>query len=111
MSGQVFRLYMLRCSDGSLYTGIATDIERRLREHACSSRGAKYLRGRAPFELVFDCVAGERDAAQKLESRIKRLSRGEKQRLVDGALSIDELDELHEPGTVPRQASGVSGNG
>ena len=108
MSGKVFRLYILRCSDGSLYTGIATDVDRRLREHASGGRGAKYLRGRSPFKLVFDCVAGERDAAQKLESRVKRLSRGEKQRLIDGVLSIDGLYEL---GTMPGQASGVSGNG
>ena len=82
---------MLRCADGSLYTGITTDVERRLREHADGNRGAKYLRGRSPFELVFNCFAGERDTAQKLERRIKRLRRSDKQRLIDGVLSIDEL--------------------
>ena len=108
MSRASFRLYMLRCSDGSLYTGITTDVERRLREHAGGDRGAKYLRGRAPFELVFSCVAGERDTAQKLERRIKRLRRSDKQRLIDGVVSIDELCEVETP---PSQASGVSGDG
>ena len=99
---------MLRCSDGSLYTGITTDVERRLREHAGGNRGAKYLRGRTPFELVFSCFAGERDAAQKLERRIKRLRRSDKQRLIDGVSSIDELCEIE---VLPAQASGVSGDG
>lgn len=96
---------MLRCADGSLYTGITTDVERRLREHADGNRGAKYLRGRSPFELVFNCFAGERDTAQKLERRIKRLPRSDKQRLIDGMASIDELCAVEMP---PSQASGVS---
>ena len=105
MSRASFRLYMLRCADGSLYTGITTDVERRLREHAGGNRGAKYLRGRSPFELVFNCFAGERDTAQKLERRIKCLPRSDKQRLIDGVASIDELCEVETP---PSQASGVS---
>lgn len=51
-------------------------------------RGAKYLRGRAPLELVFQLAAGDRAAAQRLEHRVKRLSKSEKQALIDGDLSL-----------------------
>ena len=93
-----FRLYILRCSDGSLYTGIATDVERRLVEQHRGARGAKYLRGRLPVELVFECGAGDRGDAQRLELRVKRMSRREKEALIAGEIPIDSL----------AQASGVS---
>ena len=60
-------LYILRCADGSLYTGIASDVDARLHEHEHGRRGAKYLRGRTPFELVYTQAAGDRSAAQALE--------------------------------------------
>ena len=82
-----YSLYILRCSDGSLYTGIALDVARRLEEHRKGIRGAKYLRGRAPVELVFEQPAGDRAAAQRLEYRVKSLSRGEKEALIAGDLS------------------------
>ena len=53
MSRDHYKLYMLRCADGTLYTGIARDLGKRLEEHRCGKRGAKYLRGRVPFDLVF----------------------------------------------------------
>ena len=75
----VWSLYMLRCGDGSLYTGIATDVARRLAEHQSQgSKAAKYLRGRAPLELVYTREIGTRSEALKEEWRIKRLSRAEK---------------------------------
>ncbi len=108
MSEGAFRLYILRCADGSLYTGIASDLERRLKEHSGSRRGAKYLRGRSPFKLVFSCDAGTRDAAQRLEHRVKRLSRCDKERLLDGRIAIDELrDDVG----ICDQASGVTTSG
>ena len=51
-------------------------------------RGAKYLRGRAPFQLVFRLAAGDRAAAQRLEHRVKQLSRAEKEALIDGDCSL-----------------------
>ena len=86
-----YHLYILRCADGSLYTGIALDVDARLREHAGSRTGAKYLRGRQPFEKVFECAVGNRAAAQQLEYRVKRLSRREKLRLIRGVLTPTEL--------------------
>ena len=82
-----YSLYILRCADGSLYTGIALDVARRLEEHRNGTRGAKYLRGRTPLELVFEQPAGDRAAAQRLEHRVKRLSRTEKEALIGGDLS------------------------
>lgn len=79
-----YSLYILRCADGSLYTGIALDVVRRLDEHRSGARGAKYLRGRTPVELVFELPAGDRAAAQRLEHRVKRLSRAEKEALIGG---------------------------
>lgn len=86
-----YTLYILRCADDSYYTGIARDVDARLQEHANGSKGAKYLRGRTPFELVFECEAGDRSAAQSLEYRVKALSRDSKQALVDGRLSLSAL--------------------
>ncbi len=86
-----YSLYILRCADGSLYTGIAIDVDSRLIEHERGIRGAKYLRGRAPFQLVFQAPAGDRSEAQSIEYRVKRLDRASKQRLVSGDLSLDEL--------------------
>ena len=82
-----YSLYILRCADGSLYTGIALDVARRLEEHRSGVRGAKYLRGRMPVELVFETPAGDRAAALRLEYRVKRLSRPEKETLIGGDLS------------------------
>jgi predicted GIY-YIG superfamily endonuclease len=82
-----YSLYILRCGDGSLYTGIALDVARRLEEHRKGVRGAKYLRGRTPVELVFEQPAGDRAAAQRLEHRVKSLSRAEKEALIGGDLS------------------------
>lgn len=82
-----YSLYILRCADGSLYTGITLDVSRRLEEHRNGVRGAKYLRGRTPVELVFEQPAGDRAAALRLEHRVKRLSKDEKEALIGGDLS------------------------
>ena len=86
-----YALYLLRCADGSLYTGIATDPERRLAEHESSPRGAKRLRGRGPLTLVFSQTVGDRGRAQALEACVKRLPRRDKLRLAAGTLSLAEI--------------------
>ena len=80
-------LYLVRCGDGSLYTGISTDVERRLEMHA-SNRGARRLRGRGPLQLVFTHAVGDRSEASRVEYRVKRLSRDDKERLLRGELSL-----------------------
>ena len=102
-----YSLYILRCRDGSLYTGIAIDVAKRLREHECGNRGAKYLRGRGPLELVFEQALGDRGAASRAEHRVKRLERSQKEALVAGALSLEQC--LNEAGSQDGQASGVAG--
>ena len=67
--------YVVRCVDGSLYAGVTTEIERRVSEHNRSKRGAKYTRSRRPVNLVYDVELESRSAAQKLESKFKRLTR------------------------------------
>jgi len=78
-------LYLIRCADSSLYTGIATDVLRRLDEHRNHpQRQAKYLRGRGPLELVFSRKVCCRSCALRLEYRIKRMTRATKEQLVTG---------------------------
>ena len=78
-------VYIIRCVNNTLYTGITTDIERRLNEHAGDkTKGAKYLRGRGPLTLVWHAAVDNRSEASRLESLIKQLPRQTKQRLIDG---------------------------
>lgn len=95
-----YSLYILRCGDDSLYTGIAVDVQSRLRDHQNGKLGAKYLRGRAPFALVFERRVGDRSAAQQVEHRIKRLPRQKKLALIEGDADLENL--------VLAQASGSS---
>ena len=85
-------LYLLRCNDNSLYTGITTDLQRRLHQHQTQpAKGAKYLRGKAPLSLVFSCQLESKSAALQAEARIKRLPKLQKEALVQGALELREL--------------------
>ncbi len=84
-------VYLLRCADGSLYTGIATDVSRRLAEHAGGEKGARYLRGRGPLELVFHQAIGDRSLATKIEHRVKRLPKEHKEDLGRLPGRIEEL--------------------
>ena len=77
-------LYVLRCADGTLYTGTTTDLARRLAEHA-AGHGAAYTRGRRPVRLAFQEAHPDRPSAQRREAAIKRLSRREKRSLISGA--------------------------
>lgn len=83
----MWHLYLIRCNDGSLYTGITTDVQRRLEAHR-RNRGARRLRGRGPLELVYACAVGERGQAQRVEYRVKLLSRVDKERLIRGELPL-----------------------
>lgn len=75
-------VYILRCGDGSLYTGCTVDVERRVRTHQ-AGRGAKYTRSRLPVTLVYQEPAADKPAALRREWEIKQLSRGEKLRLTE----------------------------
>lgn len=76
-----WKLYILRCGDGTLYTGITTDVDKRFAQHA-SGKGAKYTRGRGPLELLYREECGDHSAALKRELEIKALSREEKLNLI-----------------------------
>lgn len=76
-----WQLYILRCGDGTLYTGIAVDAKKRLLAHQ-SGRGAKYTRGRGPLELVYTEVCSSHSEALKRELAVKAMSREEKERLI-----------------------------
>lgn len=78
-------LYILRCGDGSLYTGIALDLERRLAQHQ-AGRASRYTRSRLPVTLVWRREVETWSAALREEMRIKRLTRAEKEALVQGEL-------------------------
>ena len=81
-------VYVLRCADGTYYTGYTTDPERRLAEHNAGD-GARYTRGRTPVELVHLEVYDSRSAAQSREYEIKSLSRTAKERLVESSPEPD----------------------
>ena len=91
MAAPEFSLYIVRCADGTLYTGIATDVSKRLAEHEDSPRGAKFLRGKGPLQVVFSEVVGDRASASQLEYRVKRLSRTQKLALIEGRSALSEL--------------------
>lgn len=76
-------LYIVKCKDGTFYTGITTDLKRRLREHNSSNLGAKYTRGRRPVKLVYQKKFKSKAAASSAEYKIKNLSRNEKQTLIE----------------------------
>ena len=78
---QIWYLYILSCGDGSLYTGITTDVEKRLEAHR-QGRGAKYTRSRGPLTLRYQEVCGTHSQALRRELAVKKLSREEKERLI-----------------------------
>ena len=77
-----WKLYILRCGDGTLYTGITTDVEKRLEAHR-TGKGAKYTRGRGPLKLVYTEECGDHSAALRRELAIKALPREEKWKLLE----------------------------
>ncbi len=76
-------IYIVRCSDNSLYTGIAKDIDKRIREHNSGNKqGAKYTRSRGPVELVYTEKADTRSLAAKRECEIKKMDKNSKEMMI-----------------------------
>ena len=86
--GQNWHLYILRCADGTLYTGITTDVDKRFEAH-CAGKGAKYTRGRGPLTLVYREECGDHSSALKRELEVKKLSRPEKERLIQSTIKTE----------------------
>jgi len=77
-------VYIVRCADGSLYTGVATDVARRVEEHNSNNLlASNYTRARRPVVLVYEEAAATRSAAGKREYQVKRMSRREKEALME----------------------------
>ena len=76
-------VYMVRCKDDSLYTGISTDVSRRVEEHNSDLKGAKYTKARQPVTLVYKKRCKDRSGASKAEAALKHLSRTEKLKLLN----------------------------
>lgn len=101
-------VYMIRSGDGYLYAGVTTDVERRISEHKSSaksssktfvkSKGAKYFRGKSNLSIVFQHQVASRSMAQKLEYRIKQLTKHKKEALAAGRYSVSELMAEIDPG-------------
>ena len=103
-----FSVYIVRCADGTLYSGIATDVARRVDEHngltpkgARSRRGAHYTRARRPVALVYSAMLESRSAAAIEEARLKRLSRAAKSALIAATTGAPADDPPARPDTRP----------
>jgi len=83
MSIKTWVVYLVRCSDGSLYTGITNDVDKRLAAHNAGT-GAKYTRSRLPVQLAYVEMAADRAKASSRESQLKRLTKNQKEQLVKG---------------------------
>jgi len=83
-------VYLIRAADNRLYTGITTDVARRVQQHQ-KGTGAKALRGRGELTLAFSQEVGERSLALRIEYRIKQLTKRQKERLVAGETSLEAL--------------------
>ncbi len=81
-TGRPWYVYMVRCSDGTLYTGISTDVGRRISEHNHETNGARYTRPRRPVRLVYQEEVPSRSAALKREMQIKKLRAPAKRGLI-----------------------------
>ena len=82
----MYHLYILKCFDKTLYTGITTDLKRRITEHNGSKLGAKYTSSRQPVKLVYSKKFKNRSTASKEEARIKKLKKSEKLKLIKNNL-------------------------
>lgn len=76
-------VYVVRCSDGSLYCGVTTDVDRRVAEHNSSRKGARYTRSRRPVKLARVWLADSRSDALRKEAAYKRLRKSDKERLLE----------------------------
>lgn len=90
---QEWYVYIIRCRGSQLYTGITTDVERRLAEHR-SNKGARYLRGRGPLKLELKKRVGEKGLALKVERLIKKLPKNKKERLIRSDTDLEKMLRL-----------------
>ncbi|UXI04583.1 GIY-YIG nuclease family protein [Photobacterium sp. TY1-4] len=86
-------VYLIRTATNQLYCGVTTDVARRFREHQGSPKGAKYLRGKGPLHLAWAAPVGEKRTAMQLEYRIKRLTKAQKESIVNHTLTWQTLME------------------
>ena len=89
----IWYLYILQCGDGSLYTGITTDVSRRLDAHR-RGKGAKYTRGRGPLELVYQEACGTHSDAMKRELEVKAMPRAQKEQLTQAGAGFFRKNPL-----------------
>ncbi|MCG6533630.1 MAG: GIY-YIG nuclease family protein [Syntrophales bacterium LBB04] len=97
ISNQGWQVYMILCSDNSLYTGITTDVERRYREHQ-AGKGAKYFRGRQPVRLIYLKSGHDLSSAIRREANIKGMKRNEKLLLISS--DLNEIESAAPEGKV-----------
>ena len=79
----IWYVYMVRCNDGTLYTGITNDLEKRIKAHNSGKDGARYTRSRRPVKLVYSEEAGAKSTAAKLENKIKKMTRAKKMETIE----------------------------
>ena len=88
-------LYIIRCRDDTLYTGISTDVDRRFAQHQSEGHGgSRYLKGRGPLTLVFKEKLGSRSLASKVEHRVKRMPKARKEKLIKVSGSVIQIVNL-----------------
>ncbi len=110
INGNEWYIYIVRCGDNSLYTGIAKNLNRRIREHQeQSAKCAKYLRGRTPITLVYQEPTESRSTASKRELEIKKLSKAKKEALIKHN-SSSSLDSNHTKSTPLKQKESALGD-
>lgn len=85
LSEKAWFLYVLRCADDTFYTGTTTDITRRINEHNTKKCGAKYTKTRRPVELIFWLDFENRSQAQKAEYKFKKLTRTQKEKIINAS--------------------------
>ena len=89
----MWSIYIIRCGDNSLYTGISNDVAKRFALHRSgNSQAAKYTRTRHPLQLVFTEEIGTKSAASRVEYYLKQLTKKQKERLVAGTISLSDLN-------------------
>ena len=93
MADGEYSLYIVRCRDDSLYTGIAVDVTRRIQQHESGARGARYLRGKGPLRLEFVRPVGDRAVASRIEYQVKRLGKDAKEDLIAGRRPLEGSKE------------------
>ena len=84
MTDRRWWMYVARCSDNTLYTGITTDTSRRINEHNRTKKGARYTRSRRPVKLIYEIELDSQSSALRSEIRFKKLSRSEKIQVIEG---------------------------